>query len=602
VGGAVIASGLVVAALALPWLVLLPLSGAGAAAAHAAALVAAFHGAGLVVARLAGQRAAAPLLIVQWGIAALIGLSGLTIAIHAGTLAIHAALVFGCVSVHTGALGLGFSHYTARVEAALAVPRPWLVPAALLAGLGALVVLGAAGDRFPHPFDDDGHLVAQLRRVLDTGALADPIGYPRAGGLGGQIALAAVAAGAGDGFGHAVDALALVLALGLAAVRIGAADRTAALWAVILIAAGFALALAPADPLPCWTAVGLVVALHAMLGEPDPPALPLALTAGALIALRYELLPIAAVAVIAAWWDRRRAHRRTALLAVGVAWVVAPLAIERAAAWRSVPGFVHAQLAGPAQGSLALRVALAAVIAGPAALVLRLALPDRASRWAAVATAVALGAVAAHVTGSGGYSLRLIWPIAIAFAITLVIELAREGHSGPAALIASLALCLVIYDGSQATGRRRWWYRMAEAATSIDYLQRPPADPADPYAPLFAQVPADAIVAVWVAEPERLDYAHHRIFDLRTPAGARLREHHWKAHAGKLAPLLAGIGASFLLIEDDDARVERIQSDLLYRLACQEPRPICADDLEAITLGHPVVAHRGNVRLVDLQR
>ena len=159
----------------------------------------------------------------------------------------------------------------------------------------------------------------------------------------------------------------------------------------------------------------------------------------------------------------------------------------------------------------------------------------------------------------------------------------------------------MIYDGSQATGRRRWWYRMAEAATSIDYLQRPPADPADPYAPLLAQVPADAIVAVWVAEPERLDYAHHRIFDLRTPAGARLREHLWRDHVSRLEPLLAGIGASFLLIEDDDARVERIQSDLLYRLACHEPRPICDDDLEAIARAHRVIASRAGIRLIDLR-
>jgi hypothetical protein len=107
---AVIASGLVVAAIALPWLILLPLHGAAAVLAHAITLVAAFHGAGLVVARLAGRCAVAPLLVIQWGIAALIGLSGIAIVLHAGTLTTHAVLVFGAAALHTGSLGLNFAY------------------------------------------------------------------------------------------------------------------------------------------------------------------------------------------------------------------------------------------------------------------------------------------------------------------------------------------------------------------------------------------------------------------------------------------------------------------------------------------------------------
>ena len=128
-------------------------------------------------------------------------------------------LVFGFVAVHTGTLAAGFARYAGRVRSGLAGPRTWLVPAALLAALGTLTVLGAAGESLARPFDDEGHVLAQLRRVLDTGALADPIGYPRHAELGAQIALATVAAGAGDAFARLVEPLALVLALGLAASR-----------------------------------------------------------------------------------------------------------------------------------------------------------------------------------------------------------------------------------------------------------------------------------------------------------------------------------------------------------------------------------------------
>jgi len=283
-------------------------------------------------------------------------------------------------------------------------------------------------------------------------------------------------------------------------------------------------------------------------------------------------------------------------------------------------------------------VLLAAAIALPASFVLRLALAERRTRWVAVATAVALGALAAHVTGAGPYALRLAWPIGIAFAITLVIELSGNRSSGaslgaspgaslgaspgaslgaspgasldplpgaslgPAALITALVLGVLLQEGRDAPGRLRWSRRLAAAATDIEALRRPPGDGAERYAELLAGVPPGATVAVWVAEPERLDYARHRIVDLRTPAGARLREFRWAAHASPLAPLLAQLPAAFLLIEADDAHVQRVQTDLLYRLLCQPERPICADDLEAIALGHPIAAQRDRLRLVDLRR
>lgn len=597
-----IASGLVIAALALPWMILLPLHGLGAVLASVLTLVAACHGAGLALAALAGRRAAAPL-VIQWGVATLIGLSGIAMVAGVGTLATHAVLVLGFAAVHTATLGLRFAQHTERVERVLEGVRAWLVPVGLLGALGALAVLGAAGNPFWQPFDDEGHVLAQLQRVLDTGTLGDSIGYPRSAQLGAQIALAAVAAAAGDGLTRVLEPLALVLALALAVSRIRARDAGSALWLAALIVTAFALALAPVDPLPCWIAVGLIVALFAMLSDAEPaPALPLAITAGALIALRYELAAIAAVAAVAAWRQRRDDHRRTAFLVIGLFAVVFPFLVVRMFAWRAVPGAAHAAVASPSHTALALRLALAASIAVPAAFVLRLALPDRrALRSVATATAVALGVIAGHVTTTGAYSLRMVWPIAIAFAITAVIELVRERSSGGIGVIASLVLALFLQEGRDAPGRLRWSRRMETAAIGVESL-RWSARGADPYRALLASVPVGATVAVWVTEPERLDYAEHRIIDLRTPAGARLRDHRFTTHASRVAPLLTELSAAYLLLESDDAHLRRTQGDLLYRLLCLSPRPICDDDLEAIARSHPVVAERAGVRLVDLRR
>jgi len=604
----VIARAVVGCALALPWLTVLSGRGIAGTLAHALALAAAFHGAGLIVAWLARQPTAGPLLVIQWGAAAMIGLSGLAIVTRTGTLVTHTVLVFAGVAVHSSWLGMRFAHYTGRVEAGLAEPRSWLVPTALLVGVGTLLVLGAGSGSLARPFDDEGHVLAQLRRLLDTGTLGDPVGYPRRAQLGAQVALAAIASGAGDGAPGILEPLALVLALGLAVAQIRARAAGAALWSVVLVVAALALALAPTDPLPCWTAVGFIVALYVMLGEDgSPPALPLAITAGALIALRYELAPIAAVAVIAAWWRRRHDHHRTAILIGSVFAIGFPYLVTRMLAWRSVPLIAHAQLAPPPQTVLVLRLVIAAAIAAPAACVLRLVLPDsRAMRTAATATAVALGALAAHVTSTGLYAMRLAWPIAIAFTIILVIELARRHAMNVAAVICSLVLCILIYEGREAPGRLRWSRRMATAATSIEYLMRPPAGGAAPYADLLAAVPAGATIAVWVSSPEQLDYARHHIIDLRTPIGARLRRHRWGSHASRLESLVGAVSASYLLLEADAARTQRAQASWFYRQMCRGPRPsapvTCADDLEVIALRHPVVARRDNLQLVDLRR
>src|SRR5262249_2900201 len=161
-----------------------------------------------------------------------------------GTLASQAALVFGFAAVHTVAVALGFARDSARLAEALAGPRTWLIPAALLAALGALAGLGAAGGPLPPPFDDHGQGCAPVQRLLDTGGLGDSIGYAGRWQLGAQVALAAVASGAGDDFARAAEALAFVLALGLATSRIGVRDAGSAPWAAALIVASSALALA----------------------------------------------------------------------------------------------------------------------------------------------------------------------------------------------------------------------------------------------------------------------------------------------------------------------------------------------------------------------
>jgi len=104
--------------------------------------------------------------------------------------------------------------------------------------LAILHVVGAAGDVNGRPFDDDGNLFAQVKRLVDTGGLTDRIGYAAArrssGVLSPSTSLGTIA---GDvRFVRMIDALELVLFLGLG-VRRGSAleNATSAIWAAVVV-------------------------------------------------------------------------------------------------------------------------------------------------------------------------------------------------------------------------------------------------------------------------------------------------------------------------------------------------------------------------------
>src|SRR6185369_12834988 len=106
---------------------------------------------------------------------------------------------------------------------------------------------------------------------------------------------------------------AFALALGLAIAMIGARDATRALWSTLLVVVGSALTFVARDAASCWTAAGMILALHVMLAAKDRRLLlPIAVTAGALATLHHELVPIGVVALGAAVADARPAPRELA--------------------------------------------------------------------------------------------------------------------------------------------------------------------------------------------------------------------------------------------------------------------------------------------------
>jgi hypothetical protein len=200
--------------------------------------------------------------------------------------------------------------------------------------------------------------------------------------------------------------------------------------------------------------------------------------------------------------------------------------------------------------------------------------------------------------------MTLLWPIAIAGGLALVIAIARNPKLTTAALLVTLFAAVLLYEARTTAGRRRWTRRYFAFAENIEYVRhvRELAPVGGGYAPLLRDVPAGAVVAVWVTRPERLDYgAAYRIVDLRTPRAAWLRALRPYPHVPAVERLLAHVRADFLLLEADDRGAARAARAARIPAACRGVPAWCIDDLEALALRRPLAAEAPGLRLSDLR-
>lgn len=593
-----------------PWLRLLPVGSPLVAVLLASVtLTAACHGAGQLVSLATRGRLGDPALAIGWGIATLLVVGGVLVALHAFAALPLLGAAAGFHSILVVRERERIREWGARVE--LRGALPWI---ALLALAALLQIAGTAGSTL-RPFDDDGNVLGQIARLVQTGTLGDPVGAPRWFQLGGAEVLGAL----GDDplLALAVDrGLAFVLTLVLVRTRLARTQTHGGLLAALVVVGALAMSYVAPDAAPCWSGVLLLVTAYVtleMLGldalgaanggtaERPTAALIVAIVAAALVSLRLELAPPAVTVVIGAWFAVRadRGTKRLAVLLGVMLAALAPYVIARQLAWSSV-GHDVASLVAPKLPGLGVRALLFVVVLVPAAYVMTIVLPRR---WPALATAAGIAGIVSQLAGDRPYATSFVWPIAIAAMLVLVVEVSRVAQSGatPRALVATAFAVLLVYEGATARGRSRWSTRVAELAEGIEYLRHaaPSTATRTDYAQLLAAVPAGARVAVWVAQPERLDYTRHTLVDLRTPRVARYRELVMGPHRRNLARIAKT--ARYLLVELDDSYIARSQGNVVYRALCAdvEATPGCADDLEALAL-RPPLARSGNTVVVAL--
>jgi hypothetical protein len=552
-----VGAALVSFAIVAPWLVWLPLVTAPATVIllGAVAIVCALHGWGRIVARLSARSDVDAALAMQWGVAAILAVSGIMIALQ-----IYDArllLVVGC-GAHTADVAVRFPAVREHVAGWLSWGRVryWIFPIGLLALVGVIGILGAAGQVTNRAFDDESNVIAQVQRLAATGGLTDAIGFPRTSQLGGHVSLGALATTFGDArLARILDrGIGLVMFLLLACSRARPRDAESAIWPSLVVVLAASFRLATPDLLPLWIPAGLVLALHATLGSTRPAArslIPVGLLAGALCAVRLELVPFALAALVVAWWAARtpapRDWRRPAALLGGTLIVVLGYWFARSNAWSHVAGSAPALLAVKAW-SLPLRLVLFVAIAAatvPLAILVTRELDDPAVRSFAIMACIAIAGVTSRRGGVPPQAKQLLWAVAMAGIVVAGAALSSRQALTRAAMIVALLACILVVDARSEPGRRAWAWRAYDQMFDVQYARHIAAQGGG-YGALVARVPAGERLAVWVARPELLDYSRNEIVDLRSPRVARVT---------RLDKVLAATRARWLLVEvDSDTR------------------------------------------------
>lgn len=584
-----------------PWLSLLHVAGALGLGLVVIAVVCSLHGWGALVKRLARIEEAPAALVAHWGLAAMLALAGLAMALHAFGQTTQLAIVIAGFGLHGGLLIVAWRDREARLVELLraADARYWLVPAIGLVLVAILHVLGAAGDLTSSPFDDDGSVPAQLHRLWDTGTLGDPIGFARGTQLGGHVAASAlITVLGGTAWFRVVDALGFALLIWLALAQLRPRSATASMWAVLLVLVAASYPSVATEAAPRWLAASLLLSLYVTFeryAEPEDDRLlwPLGLVAAAAGTLRSELIPIS-VAILGSAGivaiGRSGGGRRTLALVVVPLVAVLPYLVVRFAARGTVPSAAIAAVTRGSGGLVPVLMFLGLVIV---ALWIGVQCASGPRRWITISALVGIAGIAVQLTCTRPYATTFVWPVAVSTGLalgfcalrTVALDLPAVG------LVLSLLAAVLIYDGRDTPGRVRWSRRYTELASNLQYLRHafPEAPVRDPYGPLLASVPSDAVIAVSVARPELLDYAAHRFVDVRGPRTMARR-----------ATILRALRPAYLLVEDDHLPAERARRDLFYRLACPigADLPYCADAVWATNATE--VAALASVRLVRL--
>ncbi|MBL0220209.1 MAG: hypothetical protein IPQ07_40855 [Myxococcales bacterium] len=431
----------------------------------------------------------------------------------------------------------------------------------LILGVVVLQITGAIATLDRNPWDDDIAYTPLVKRLLDAGNLIEPFSFRRLGAYGGQTLLDALAGARGSlASVHLIDkglcyAIALLLLAGYARTL-----RTQPLWTAVVALVVVLMPDTAINTASYWSGVAVFVGLYRCVVD-ERWALA-GLVGAAACTLRQNYIEIAVVflglalgarllraARASSWRAGWIAERKAWLWCAGIAALV--LVPYWIAAYRSNGTFLFPFLEGTWNPSVSLRATAPTwtdelqfgvwcliethpIVVIPSVFAVMVfatdARPTRPITALLVASTLGLVLMVHSFVGS---DTNHLWRYAFAAALTLLavfsLEIGADESNtrlvplGRWVLLASLLLQLAVQREALPKRFATLFGNLREARV-LERSGDPSAQAQQRrYTALQAAIPAGESVAVMLDDPQYLDFARNRIFNLDTPGYASPR-------------------------------------------------------------------------------
>lgn len=420
----------------------------------------------------------------------------------------------------------------------------------VLVALVVLQIVGAVATLDRNPWDDDIAYTPLIKRLLDTGDLIEPFSFRRLGAYGGQTLLGALGGVRGSLANiHLVDrglayAISLLLLVGYAR-KLG----TQPLWTALVALVVVLMPDTSINTASYWSGVAVFVALYrCVVAEQWALA---GLVGAAACTLRQNYVAIAVVFLGLVLLARLRrsgwsAEKRNWALTAGIAALV--LIPYLVAAYRSNGTFLFPFLEGTWNPSVSLRATAPSwtdelqflvwcfiethpIVVIPSVFAAMVFATDPRPGRPIVALLVASTlSLLLMVHSFVGSDANHLWRYMFASALTLLAMFSLEIGADEARtrlvplgrwiLLASLLLQLVVQREALPKRFSSLFENLREARTLGRHGDPSARAEQQRYAALQAAIPAGERVLIMLDDPQYLDFARNRIFNLDTPGYA----------------------------------------------------------------------------------
>lgn len=510
------------------------------------------------------------------------------------------------LGLHIGAI---HSLWRASSPTQLGKPSHWSALCYFtLFGLGCLFYfIAGAGSYYEWPIDTNGNSLTALKMLRDTGTFAPTVAYSHSSQFAGTHILGALfpllPPRGTLGLDYSVGVTLTLLTL---ATR-GYAKRPAIyrFWTLVLVAIVPALPVSENVPTYFWIPIFLIIHTYEIWDQYRPgDEYALAIVCAALVAIRFEfvVIPVALGASLATRSKKALVAFTLVTIALLVPYSAEAIHQYHVSSQLSLKFPMHVR-----------RNALLLLLALPVGALLSTLYPAKKRTWPWI-MGFGVAMTLSRLCGNHD-TIAYAWCFLFS-AILLCPAGTQSGLQSPFPLVL-IFIAMVLYlrgrdaDGKPRLAMHRRFSSWVHTAASLKSM--PDTPPRSKVHELLQFLPSKDRVALWVNQPELIDYRTCNCIDIRSPRFSKkfrvfqlVSDFKIRNAKRDIANLRAATLAEYLVVESDFALEQRKEEAALIEWVCSyaqgDFRPIqCQDELQTMIEIMPRIAKIDGLQLLRLE-